>query len=237
MATTVSIVIPVLADDLALSRVLQALPPMPDVEVVVVDGAHTQTLAQLVAHRPDVRLLHAPAGRGRQLNAGADVADGRWLWFLHADCLPPPDWLHEILSCDSDPSLVGGWFRLTLDATAWQARVIERLTSWRVRLFGLAYGDQGIFVRRDIYAQLDGYPDWPLMEDVEFVRRLQHAGRVHRSTRSITTSARRWRREGWFRRSTWNMCLLALYFAGVSPERLAVLYERVPGFARSEPRR
>ena len=115
-----------------------------------------------------------------------------------------------------DPDdVVGGWFRFALDDPAWQARLIERAVAWRVRLFRLPYGDQGLFVRRHTFAALGGYRDIPLMEDVEFVGRLLDQGRVVELPRSITTSAPRWRRDGWFRRSARNMALLGLYFCGV----------------------
>ena len=112
---------------------------------------------------------------------------------------------------------MGGWFRFALDDAAWQARLIERGVAWRVRILRLPYGDQGLFVRRSTFAELGGYHDIALMEDVEFVRRLVNTGTVVEVPRAITTSARRWRRDGWFRRSARNMTLLGLYFCGVPP--------------------
>ena len=96
----------------------------------------------------------------------------------------------------------------------------------RVRLFGLPYGDQGIFVRRDVFHRMGGYAPWPLMEDVDFARRLKRQGRVRHLSLGLVTSARRWEREGWLRRSAANAATLAAYAAGVSPERLARRYYR-----------
>jgi GT2 family glycosyltransferase len=124
--------------------------------------------------------------------------------------------------------LVGGWFRFALDTPRWQARIIERLVAFRVRAWKLPYGDQGLFVRRDVFTRLGGYREWPLMEDVEFVRRLRRAGPVAELPVVLTTSARRWERDGWFRRSARNLVLVSLYFAGVSPARLARWYGRSP---------
>ncbi|HEY6360144.1 MAG TPA: hypothetical protein VIX63_03530, partial [Vicinamibacterales bacterium] len=121
---------------------------------------------------------------------------------------------------------VGGWFRFALDDAAWQARVIERGVAWRVRLFGLPYGDQGLFVRRDTFRTLGGFRELPLMEDVEFVRRLGRAGRPFELPLPLVTSSRRWRRDGWWRRSARNLAILACYLAGVSPARLARWYSR-----------
>jgi hypothetical protein len=102
--------------------------------------------------------------------------------------------------------------------------MIERLTAWRVRWLRLPYGDQGMFARRQVFAALGGFPDFPLMEDVSFIRRLGRAGPVVELPLPIQTSARRWRRDGWFRRSTKNLALVGLYFLGVAPERLARWY-------------
>jgi glycosyltransferase involved in cell wall biosynthesis len=123
-----------------------------------------------------------------------------------------------------NPEIVGGWFRFALDDPAWQARFIERAVAWRVRVFRLPYGDQGLFVRRQTFDELGGYREIALMEDVDFVRRLVNRGRVVEVPHAIVTSARRWRRDGWFRRSARNMALLGLYFCGVPPRVLARWY-------------
>jgi glycosyltransferase involved in cell wall biosynthesis len=122
------------------------------------------------------------------------------------------------------PEVIGGWFQFALDDRAWQARLIERAVKWRIRLLTLPYGDQGIFVRRRTFAALGGYRDIRLMEDVEFVRRLINAGRVVELPLALVTSARRWQRDGWLRRSVKNMTLLGLYFCGVPPRVLAKWY-------------
>jgi GT2 family glycosyltransferase len=119
---------------------------------------------------------------------------------------------------------VGGWFQFALDDPAWQARTLERAVAWRVRFLRLPYGDQGLFVRRSTFAALGGYRDIELMEDVDFVRRLVAAGQVVEMPSAIVTSSRRWRRDGWFRRSARNVTLLGLYFCGVSPRVLAKWY-------------
>lgn len=222
MAPAVSVVIPVLIDADAASALLATLRPGPGMEVIVVDGAADARLAGIVAAHPPARLLRTAPGRGRQMNAGAAAAAGTWLLFLHADSILPAGWFEAIAQLDDD--VAGGWFRFALDDAAWQARVIERLTAWRVKSLRLPYGDQGIFVRREVFVELGGFPDFPLMEDVSFVRRLVRAGPVVEVPLAIRTSARRWRRDGWFRRSTKNLALVGLYFLGVAPERLARWY-------------
>jgi len=222
MPPTVSVVIPVLFDADFASALLATLPPGPALEVIVVDGDADARLAEIVGARPSAVLLRTAPGRGRQMNAGAAAASGTWLLFLHADSILPGGWLEAIERLGDD--VAGGWFRFALDDSAWQARMIERLTAWRVRWLRLPYGDQGMFVRRQVFAALGGFPDVPLMEDVSFIRRLGRAGPVVELPLPIQTSARRWRRDGWFRRSTKNLALVGLYFLGVAPERLARWY-------------
>lgn len=217
-----TVVIPVLDDFDAVAGRLAELVPKPSIELIIVDGGHDHRLDRLVAARPDARLLRGPAGRGIQMNLGARASSGSWLLFLHADCSPPQAWAAAITG--APPPVIGGWFRFALDDPAWQARLIERLVRWRVGLLGLAYGDQGIFVRREVFNRMGGFRDWPLMEDVDLVRRLSREGAVRSLPLEMRSSARRWRRDGWFRRSAWNLCLVSLYLVGVSPARLARWY-------------
>lgn len=220
---TLSVVVPVLDDGPALAHLLHALPPVPKCEFIVVDGGPDPALDAICATRPDVRLIRAPAGRGGQMNAGAAAGTGRWLLFLHADSSLPQGWLTAIAGTGVEDT-IGGWFQFALDDRAWQARVIEWLVAGRVALFSLPYGDQGFFVRRDVFRAMGGFREMPLMEDVEFARRLVRQGPVHRSGLALVTSARRWRRDGWFRSSARNAGLVCLYFMGVDPAQLARLY-------------
>jgi hypothetical protein len=135
------------------------------------------------------------------MNAGAAVAGGRWILFLHADSELPADWHTVIADLEPRADIVAGAFRLTLDSADWRARLIEAGVRLRVALLGLPYGDQALFVRRHVFARLGGYRDLPLMEDIEFVRRVSKAGRVVHSRAAVLTSARRWERDGWMRRS------------------------------------
>ena len=223
----ISVIVPVLHDGPALSQLLHALPWDQNCEVIVVDGGSDPVMDAACAKYPDVRLIRAPAGRAGQMNMGAAAATGHWLLFLHADSRLPQAWRTAITGSGTDgdtASHVGGWFRFALDDRAWQARVIEQLVAWRVALFSLPYGDQGFFVRRDVFTAMGGFRDMPLMEDVEFARRLVRHGPVRRSPLPLVTSARRWRRDGWFRRSARNACLVCLYFLGADPARLARRY-------------
>jgi len=223
-----SIVIPVLNDTALLGQLLTTILADPRVDIVVVNGGAPDDRLNAICRRPDLQLLTSPPGRGRQMNVGAAAAAGRWIVFLHADTRLPPQWSDEIRRASADPMVVGGSFRFRLDSTAWQARLIERAVDRRVRWLDLAYGDQALFVRHDVFDAMGGYREWPLMEDVEFVRRLRRAGKLYHSPQPALTSARRWERDGWWRRSASNVMLQALFFAGVAPERLANWYAHPP---------
>jgi len=227
MPPLVSVVVPVLGDRVHASRLLRQVPVDPRVEVIVaeagVEEGHEPGIEELGPGRANGKLIHSAPGRARQMNAGATLARGDWLLFLHADSILPDDWLPALVDTLTT-SVVGGWFRFALDDDAWQARMIERGVALRVRLFRLPYGDQGLFLSRRAWDVLGGFRDMPLMDDVDFVRRLVRLGPVVEVPRAITTSARRWRRDGWLRRSARNVTLLGLYFLGVPAARLARWY-------------
>ena len=223
----VSMVIPVRGDVAPLERLLAALPPQAEVQLIVTaSGDRDEPWTALEARRPDVDWVWGPPGRGSQQNRGAARAVGRWLWFVHADSRVPPAFLGSFRALDADPRAAWGAFRFALDCPAWQARVWERGVALRVRLFDRPYGDQGIFVRREVFYQAGGFLPIPLMEDVELVTRLKRVGRGRHLTEQLATSAARWEREGWCRRSLRNLGLLALYYVGVSPGALARRYEK-----------
>jgi rSAM/selenodomain-associated transferase 2 len=223
MTPLVSVIVPLLADGDAARQLIPQIPVDFRVEIIVAESGTESGLEPLSRSRPDITVIHTQQGRGRQMNAAAGLARGEWLLFLHADSQLPSGWL-DLFQSTYVQEVVGGWFQFALDDPAWQARLIERGVAWRVRFFKLPYGDQGLFVRRQTFAALGGYHEIALMEDVEFVRRLVNAGPVVEIPRTIRTSARRWRRDGWFRRSARNFTLLSLYFCGVPPRVLARWY-------------
>lgn len=221
----VSVVIPVWRDEDALMRALERLAATAAVEVIVCGTLEDASRFGPVRTRfPTVHWLAAPRGRASQMNAGAAIARGRWLLFLHADSELPPGWLDVVAHADSSPRIVGGAFRFALDSRDWRARVLEGGVRLRVALLGMPYGDQALFVRRRTFEALDGYRDLPLMEDVDFVRRLKRAGRLLHARSPVRTSARRWERDGWARRSLVNVSLALRYLLGASPARLAQRY-------------
>ena len=225
----VTVVIPVLNDAAALTSLLPALPTAdPALEIIVVDGsdANDPALNALRERYSVVRWMRSAPGRGAQMNQGARHARGRWLVFLHSDTRLAEGWIDALRRIDEQPAIVGGSFRFALDSPVRWARWIEWGVGMRVRLFDLAYGDQALFVRRSDFEELRGYRELPLMEDVDFIRRLRRHGRLEHADVPALTSAKRWEQDGWFRRSVGNILLVALYFSGCPPERLARHYHR-----------
>jgi rSAM/selenodomain-associated transferase 2 len=227
----ITVIIPVLNDAAALASLLPTLAADPSVEVIVVDGAESPDPAMeaLRQRHSEVRWMRSAPGRGRQMNRGAAVAHGRWLVFLHADTRLSAGWDNLLRRLDEHREIVGGSFRFALDSPAYWARVIEWGVRIRVRLFSLPYGDQALFVRRTVFKELGGYRELPLMEDVDFIRRLRRHGRLEHARVRAVTSARRWERDGWARRTLENWLLVTLFLAGQPAERLAHRYHRGTG--------
>jgi rSAM/selenodomain-associated transferase 2 len=193
-------------------------------DVVVADGGSRDgTAAQ--AEKAGARVVEAPRGRGSQLRRGAEAATGDWLLFLHADCRLAAGWEDAVRAFVATPGAAdrAGYFTLALDDDRPAARRLERLVAWRCRALALPYGDQGLLISRLLYDSVGGYAAIPLMEDVDLVRRLGRA-RLGPIGATITASAVRYRRDGYWRRSRRNLVCLALYFLGVSPARIARLY-------------
>ena len=192
-------------------------------DVIVVDGGSWDS-TQAIASAAGARLVLTEPSRGAQLRLGAEAARGDWLLFLHADTLLTPGWLDAVRSHMESAPQSAGCFRFRLDARAWQARLIEAGVALRVWTLGLPYGDQGLLVPRSLYDRTGGYADVPLMEDVDLIRRIGRF-RLRILQADALTSAERWRRDGWFRRSARNLSCLLLHRFGMSEERLARIYE------------
>ena len=195
----------------------------PDAEIVVVDGGSID--ASVAEARPLCdTLISVSRGRARQMNAGAREAHGDALVFVHADTIVPSSFAADIASALSGPAVVGGRFDLKLDASAIPYRIIAAMINLRSRISRTGTGDQAIFVRRAVFDRLGGFPDLELCEDLEFARRLKRAGRVACLRARVTTSARRWNRDGVVRTVIRMWLIRAMYLTGVAPARLKRMY-------------
>jgi len=221
----ISIIIPTLDEERSLPPLLAAIHQERAAhEVIVVDGG-SQDRTLEVARDRGVRTLVSRPGRGAAISNGAEASRGDVLFFLHADSTLPPgalDRINEVLSTDAN--INGGNFRLVFDADTSFSRWLTGFYAW-IRLLGFYYGDSGIFVRRSVYEALGGFRPMPLMEDLDFVRRLERFGRTCCiKDPPLVTSSRRFERRhpleivyGWVK-------IHALYWLGVSPDRLVEIY-------------
>jgi rSAM/selenodomain-associated transferase 2 len=221
-----SIVIPTLDAAASLPATLASLRERPDTEIVIADGGSSDATSVL-ARAAGATVVRAPRGRGSQLAAGAAAARGDWLLFLHADTLLAPGWgraVDAFMAGDgAGDGACAGYFRFVLDDTGPAARRLERLVAWRCRVLGLPYGDQGLLIARRSYEAVGGFRPLVLMEDVDLARRLGRRRLVGIDHPAITSAAR-YRRAGYRRRSARNLLCLGLYFLGLPPRALARLY-------------
>jgi len=225
---TISVIIPTLNEEKILAQALVHVSTLNFDEIIVVDGGSTDCTVNMAeafcARVPNCRTLTAPRGRARQMNDGAKASRGEILLFLHADSRLPEQARPSVEAALADPEIVGGRFDVRFDRPSAWGRMISALMNWRSRLTGIATGDQAIFVRRNIFENIGGFADIPLMEDIDLSRRLKKAGRIAARREIVTTSFRRWDRHGPLRTILLMWTLRFLYWTGVSPQRLARLY-------------
>ncbi len=220
-----SIIIPALNEESSIVATLQPLQAMRrrGHEVIVVDGGSSDATVERASSLAD-QVLHSKAGRATQMNEGARQAHGTVLWFLHADTLAPDESDRALSKALEVHDAAWGRFDVRLSGRHPLFWLIARMMNLRSCLTGIATGDQGIFVRSNIFTETGGYPDLPLMEDIALSKRLKRLGKPLCIDTSLVTSSRRWERRG-IMRTMLLMWRLRLYYAlGVDPIRLAQLY-------------
>ena len=202
-------------------------------EIIIADGGSTDGTAELAAALCH-RVVHGKRGRAVQMNAGAQAARAEILWFLHADVKVPPECLTEIERIMSNPRVVGGFFRIRLPHSQPIYRLTDSFAHYAGLFLRMRCGDHGIFCRRKIFMDVGGFPDVPLMEDVEFFRRLIRCGQVLHSNKRIVVSPRRYETIGRACLTVAYGLLSTLYLFGVSLPTLAAIYERTCCRARED---
>ena len=219
---TVSIIIPALNEEAELPATLATALAQPGAKEIIVADGGSEDATRAVAARAGVQSIDAPRGRARQMNAGAEHADGEVFLFLHADTRLPDGALDRIREAFADADTVAGCFRLRFDGRGpwlwlWTRSVWMRWPRW-------AFGDRALFVRRSTFEAAGGFPDQPVFEDLDIVRTLQSYGRFVFLDAEVTTSARRYEHGGALRQQLRNLALWTAWLLGASPHRMARFY-------------
>src|SRR6266516_3485667 len=221
----VSVIVPVFNEASLIRRFLAHLRERaPGAEIIVADGGSTDGTAERAADLCD-RLVQSQRSRAHQMNSGADAAHGEILWFVHADAELPSECLDEIARIMHDSNVVGGYFRIRLPRGL-VYRLTDSFAHYAGILLRMRCGDHGIFCRRTAFVEVGGFPEVPLMEDVEFFRRLRRAGRVVCSEKRIVVSPRRYEEVGRARLTFAYGFIAALYVCGLPLSILDRIYQR-----------
>jgi rSAM/selenodomain-associated transferase 2 len=219
------VIVPTLDEEEVIAQTLANLRRQRPHQIIVADGGSQDGTCRQAAAADLV--VQSPRGRAVQMNLGAAHATGDVLLFLHADCSLEAGALEEAERCLNMPGVAAGCFSMRVDTAGFWYRLIDRCATARVRLTGLAYGDQGLFLRGELFHHLGGFPSLALMEDLFFSRELRRHGRIVVSPRQVFVSSRRWRRAGLVPQTLRNWLLTLLAVSGVHPNGLARFYPPV----------
>jgi len=220
----ISIIVPTLNEETNLPVTLRQLAQRPDVELLVVDGGSTDNTVHIARKFTSYVFVSEP-GRALQMNAAARHATGDILLFLHADTFLLPGALDELQRRITGDGAVGGAFDLNIDSPRRLMRLIAKISSQRSRLLRAPHGDQAIFCWRQVFEEVGGYPDVPIMEDVALARQLRRVGRLTFLRSGLVTSARRWIANGVIKTTTVNMLVRFLYLLRVPSRHLRHIYD------------
>ncbi len=230
---SIAVIIPVFNEQEVVSSLITALGPLGFQEAILVDGNSTDGTVQAAKAclnqlgNPDFRIISGPSARARQMNVGAAQATADILLFLHADTQLPHHVRSLIEEALSDPKIVGGRFDVRFPEDTGYAWLVSRMMNIRSRFSGMCTGDQAMFVRRSIFESMGGFAEIPLMEDLEFSRRLKRRGKVVAIQEKVITSFRRWEQQGPLRTIVQMWTLRFLYWIGWDPHRLQQFYHHV----------
>lgn len=225
MNSMLSIVIPALNEEESIQSCLKRLQPLRgrEAEVILVDGGSSDRTVALARGLADV-VITAPCGRALQMNAGARRASGKTLVFLHADTILPEEAMEQIDAASNGPQFVWGRFDVQFGSPLRILQVVAALMNVRSRYTGIATGDQAIFVQRAVFERIGGFPEIPIMEDITLSRLLKRIAPPVCLRSKVTTSGRRWERDGAIRTVLLMWRLRLEYFFGADPSHLAIRY-------------
>ncbi len=223
----ISIIIPTLNERENIKAAIATIQSSTNIEIIVVDGGSQDDTLE-IAQSLGVKFISSLPGRAIQMNTGAIAASGDILLFLHADTRLPIGFDEMIRTALQQPNTVAGAFALQINDPSWGLRWVERGVYWRSHFLQMPYGDQAIFLTKAIFQQIGNFPELPIMEDFELIRRLRRIGKIVILPAPVITSARRWLQKGIVRTTMLNQIVIIAYFLGVSPKRLRNWYRQSP---------
>ncbi|MBD2390102.1 TIGR04283 family arsenosugar biosynthesis glycosyltransferase [Aphanizomenon flos-aquae NRERC-008] len=219
----ISIIIPTLNEADNIQEAIISSQIGSHIEIIIVDGgSQDQTL--LIAKSLNVQAIISSPGRAHQMNAGAMAASGEILLFLHADTRLPTNFDQMIRTTLAKPGIVAGAFTLQINSPHWGLRLVEFGVKWRCNLWQMPYGDQGIFLTKDVFQQVGNFPQIPIMEDFELMRKLKTLGKIYLLPTPVITSPRRWLKKGILQTTLGNQIIIIAYLLGISPNQIRNWY-------------
>ncbi|WP_319418969.1 TIGR04283 family arsenosugar biosynthesis glycosyltransferase [Pleurocapsa sp. FMAR1] len=221
---TISIIIPVLNEARVIKQTVGRLQKNYGVEIIVIDGGSQDNTVAIAQQTGSTVLTVAGKGRAAQMNAGAAIAQGDIVLFLHADTQLPLNFKYLAVHTLKQPGAIAGAFELAIAGTDKSLRWIEIMVKMRSRLLSLPYGDQAIFLKKQTFEEVGGFADLPIMEDFELVQRLKRQGKIAIAPAQVITSGRRWQKLGVWQTTLINQLVIAGYYLGISPDKLSNLY-------------
>jgi len=230
MPGSISVIIPTLNEADNIAETLLSIGHENNIQVIVSDGG-SQDNTVSIAKSLGAKVINGLPPRSKQLNRGAAEATGDVLLFLHADTRLPKNFARLVLRSLAQPGIAAGAFELRIDAPNPALRFIERMANWRSRCLRTPYGDQGFFMLSRVFHQTGGFPEFPIMEDFELIRRLRKKGEIITLSVPVLTSSRRWQNFGILETTLINQLIIIAYYMGIPPDTIARLYRRKKGIS------
>ena len=224
-AAKISIIIPTLNEAGNIKKAITTTQSNTNIEVIIVDGGSKDDTIE-IAKSLGIKVISSSPGRAVQMNTGAVAASGEILLFLHADTCLPTGFDDMVRKALRQPGTVAGAFKLRIDASLLSLRWVEWGINVRSHFYQMPYGDQAIFLTKEVFHEIGGFPELLIMEDFELMRRLKRTGRIVIIPTPVVTSARRWLQKGVFKTTLLNQIVIIAYLLGVSPERICRWYRR-----------